>query len=91
MSLRTRSEALFQACRACDYDRAQALRLSFLPLENLRDQWGPARVLHAAVEIAGIANTGPIPPYQSALPVEHHEALREALQAFENYAAKVAG
>jgi hypothetical protein len=38
-----------------------------MPLEDLRDQWGPARVLHAAVDLAGIARTGPIPPFVSAL------------------------
>jgi dihydrodipicolinate synthase/N-acetylneuraminate lyase len=29
--------------------------------------WGPARVLHHATELAGIAPTGPIPPYVSGL------------------------
>jgi dihydrodipicolinate synthase/N-acetylneuraminate lyase len=85
------SEALYQACRAGDFARAEALRERFLPLENLRDQWGPARVLHAAVELAGIAGTGPIPPYQSALPAARHEALREALQAFQDQSAGFAG
>ena len=35
--------------------------------EDLRDAWGPARVLHHATELAGIAPTGPIPPFVSAL------------------------
>jgi hypothetical protein len=47
--------------------------------------------LHAAVEVAGIAGTGPIPPYQSALPAARHEALREALQAFQDQSAGFAG
>ena len=85
------TESLFQSCRAGEYDAAEALREKFLPLENLRDQWGPARVLHTAVELAGIAKTGPIPPYQSALPAERHEVLRESLQALEDHAVKVAG
>jgi hypothetical protein len=38
-----------------------------MPLEDLRDAWGPARVLHHATELAGIATTGPIPPYVSGL------------------------
>ena len=38
-----------------------------MPLEDLRDAWGPARVLHHATELAGIAPTGPIPPFVSAL------------------------
>ena len=38
-----------------------------MPLEDLRDAWGPARVLHHATELAGIAPTGPIPPFVSPL------------------------
>jgi len=76
------SQALFEACRAGDYARADVLRASFLPLEDVRDRWGPARVLHAALEVAGIAETGPIPPYVSALETGRREALREAIAAF---------
>lgn len=61
------SEALFEACVAQDWPRAAELREAFLPLEDQRDAWGPARVLHAAIEAAGVAGTGPIPPYVSAL------------------------
>ncbi|HYI93188.1 MAG TPA: hypothetical protein VEX68_06570, partial [Bryobacteraceae bacterium] len=43
------------------------VRERFLPLEDLRDAWGPARVLHAATELAEIAKTGPIPPFVSGL------------------------
>ena len=85
------SQALFQACRAGDYANAEKIRARFLPLEDRRDEWGPARVLHAAVELAGIAGTGPIPPYQSPLPAARHDALREALGAFEDRAVKVGG
>jgi dihydrodipicolinate synthase/N-acetylneuraminate lyase len=85
------SQAVFHACRAGDYDAAESIRELFLPLEDQRDEWGPARVLHAAVELAGIAETGPIPPYQSALPARRHQALRDALRAFEDQAVKVAG
>jgi dihydrodipicolinate synthase/N-acetylneuraminate lyase len=51
-----------------DWARAEQLRAAFLPLEDQRDAWGPARVLHAAVELAAIARTGPIPPFVSSLP-----------------------
>lgn len=67
--------ALLGACQASDYDEAERLRALFLPLEDLRDAWGPARVLHHAVELAGIAATGPIPPYVSALPEIQRERL----------------
>ena len=59
------SQALYQACRVGDYRRAEEIRGRLLPLENLRDQWGPARVLHAAVELRGNRHHRP----DSALPV----------------------
>ena len=58
---------LFAACRGGDWSRAAKLRAAFMPLEDLRDAWGPARVLHHATALAGIAPTGPIPPYVSPL------------------------
>jgi dihydrodipicolinate synthase/N-acetylneuraminate lyase len=58
---------LFAACEARDWTKAEELRALFMPLEDLRDEWGPARVLHHATELAGIAPTGPIPPFVSAL------------------------
>ena len=51
--------ALFAACQAQDWAHAEAIRSQFMPLEDLRDEWGPARVLHHATELAGIAPTGP--------------------------------
>jgi dihydrodipicolinate synthase/N-acetylneuraminate lyase len=59
--------AFFDACRRGDWTRAESLRAEFMPLEDLRDAWGPARVLHHATQSAGIAETGPIPPYVSPL------------------------
>jgi len=61
------SRALFEMNTARDWVGAENVRQQFLPLEDLRDTWGPARVLHAAVELAGIARTGAIPPYVSEL------------------------
>ena len=57
----------FDAARAGEWSSAGTLRALFMPLEDLRDAWGPARVLHAATELAGIAPTGPIPPYVTPL------------------------
>jgi 4-hydroxy-tetrahydrodipicolinate synthase len=59
--------SLFDACVRADWARAEELRARFMPLEHLRDAWGPAPVLHHATELAGIAPTGPIPPYVSML------------------------
>lgn len=59
------SQLLFEACAEGDFKRAESLRSAFIPLEDLRDKWGPAQVLHAAIELAGIARTGPVPPFLS--------------------------
>ena len=58
---------IFSACRAKDWSAAEERRARFMPLEDLRDEWGPARVLHHATELAGIAPTGPIPPFVAPL------------------------
>jgi len=71
-----RSRALFEAAASHDWARAQSARDGFMPLEDLRDRWGPARVLHHATELAGVAPTGPIPPYVSALDAEQIDAVR---------------
>jgi dihydrodipicolinate synthase/N-acetylneuraminate lyase len=63
-----------------DYAEAEAIREKFLPLEDLRDMWGPARVLHHATELAGIAQTGSIRPYVSALSAEQIDALAPVVQ-----------
>jgi dihydrodipicolinate synthase/N-acetylneuraminate lyase len=62
-----RCQEFFAAAAAGDWARAEALRALFMPLEDLRDEWGPARVLHDATEAAGIATAGPIPPFVSPL------------------------
>ena len=68
--------ALFTACQQKDWTGAEALRSKFLPFEDLRDSWGPARVLHHGTELAGIASTGPIPPFVS--PLDHAQLERLA-------------
>lgn len=67
--------ALLSACDDGNWTAAEALRTEFLPLEDLRDAWGPARVLHHATELAGIASSGPIPPYVSPLSSAQIEQL----------------
>lgn len=88
------SQALFEACVAEGYARAEPLRERFLPLEDQRDAWGPARVLHAALDLAGVARTGPIPPYVSPLPDGRRSELAptaRALHAAETAHRSVAG
>jgi dihydrodipicolinate synthase/N-acetylneuraminate lyase len=70
------SRALLNACAAQDYDQAETIRSKFLALEDLRDEFGPPRVLHHAVALARIAETGPIPPFVSELPAAQLDRLR---------------
>ena len=72
---------LLAASQSGDWARAEEIRGAFLPLEDLRDAWGPARVLHHAIELAGIARTGPIPPFVSALDASKIEKLGPIAQA----------
>lgn len=69
------TRSLFETCSKGDFDQAERWRSQFIPLEDLRDRWGPAKVLHSAVELAGIARTGPVPPYLSLLSAEQLEVL----------------
>jgi dihydrodipicolinate synthase/N-acetylneuraminate lyase len=78
----TLSDAVFSACRATDYAEADRIRSCFLDLEDLRDAWGPARVLHHALDLAGIARTGPIPPFVSELSAEQRVRLAPVVQEF---------
>ena len=69
------SQHLFNACVSGNWGDAEELRAGFIPLEDLRDAWGPARVLHRALELADIAHTGAPPPYVSALSAEKSAEL----------------
>lgn len=83
-------QALFDAAGAGDWTRAAECRDDFMPLEDLRDLWGPARVLHHATELAGIASTGPIPPYVSALDEAQRQQLAPVANALLDRDAAVA-
>jgi dihydrodipicolinate synthase/N-acetylneuraminate lyase len=61
------STDILGALKAGDRPRASRLRELFLPLEDLRDAHSPLRVLHEAVRLAGIADTGPMLPMLSSL------------------------
>lgn len=62
-----KSQELFECLERGDWDRAAAVRELFLPHEDLRDAWGPARVLHGSIDLAEIAKSGAIPPFVSGL------------------------
>lgn len=61
------SQRIFELCSAGDFEAAEELRLEFLEVEDLRDEHGPARVLHSALSLAGVANTGPVSPFLSTV------------------------
>ena len=69
------SNNLFKACVNEEYDTAESIREHFIPLEDLRDAWSPAKVLHYATMLAGIADTGAVPPFLSALTDEQLEQI----------------
>lgn len=69
------SNRILEACHAKDYRAAEDLRQQFIAHEDLRDGWGPARVLHAASQLAEVCATGPIPPFISALSEEQLSKL----------------
>jgi dihydrodipicolinate synthase/N-acetylneuraminate lyase len=69
------SNQIHAACVTGDFDGADQMREHFLPLEDLRDAWNPAKVLHQATDLAGVAATGPIPPFLSMLSPAQVEQL----------------
>ncbi len=62
-----RSMKMLEALKAGEMNEAEALRRGFTALEDLRNGHGPIPVLHHAVALAGIADTGPHLPLLSAL------------------------
>jgi dihydrodipicolinate synthase/N-acetylneuraminate lyase len=75
------TQQLFDACARGDWDGAEAIRAHFIPREGLRDAWGPARVLHSATALAGVAATGLVPPFISPLNAEQEEMLEPVARA----------
>lgn len=75
------SQSLFEACARGDFQEADELRAYFLPHEDLRDRWNPAKVLHTSTELAGIAKTGPVAPYMSALSDAEQAQLKPVARA----------
>ncbi len=56
------SMKMLQALKSGNLEAAESIRQTFKPLEDLRNNINPIRVLHSAVAEAGIAETGPILP-----------------------------
>lgn len=72
------SALMLSAIRAKDWNRAEQIRRIFRPLEDLRNQINPIRVLHEAVRLAGIAETGPLLPLLTNVGDSDHPRIADA-------------
>jgi dihydrodipicolinate synthase/N-acetylneuraminate lyase len=72
------SMQMLRALRREEYEAAEVICAIFQPLEDLRNAIHPIRVLHEAVELAGIAETGPHLPLLSALNDDERTKIRLA-------------
>lgn len=75
------SQQLLAAARRGDWAEAERIRRVFEPLENLRNEISPIRVLHEAVAGAGIAATGPLLPMLSVVEERYRPAIAAAARA----------
>ena len=73
-----RSMAMLRAIKSGDFETAEQIQATFKPLEDLRNSINPIRVLHTAVALADIANTGPIIPLMSELDDSDKPAIQAA-------------
>jgi dihydrodipicolinate synthase/N-acetylneuraminate lyase len=74
------TQQMFELLKAGKSDIAAALRERFLPLEDIRDSLGPARVLHSATTVSGICDCGPVPPFVSELSQNQSAPLASAIE-----------
>lgn len=72
------SAQMLTACQAGQWDEADRIRRLFEPLENLRNEINPVRVLHAAVTLSGLADMGEITPLLSGLTAEQSARVQTA-------------
>lgn len=73
-----KSAEMLRLIQAENYDAAENIREQFEPLEDLRNGINPIRVLHRAVELAEIANTGPMYPLLGELTPDQISAVAKA-------------
>lgn len=78
------SAELLRAVQKGDLVRAREIQAIFSPLEDLRNGINPVRVLHEAVKLAGIAETGPPLPLLSGITEAESEKVRAAALALLN-------
>ena len=76
-----RSMDMLAAIKRSDFEAAERIRQQFCGLEDLRNNIQPIRVLHRAVELADIANTGPMMPMLGELDATHTSQIASAAMA----------
>ena len=74
------SQQMLVALNQDDTKTAESIRQTFQPLEDLRNTINPIRVLHEAVALAGIAETGPQMPLLSGVDDAARDQIREAAE-----------
>ena len=79
-----RSMEMMRAIQDGKFELAESIREWFRPLEDLRNEISPIRVLHHAVAAAGIAATGPLMPMLSELPTDQVEKISAAIETMRN-------
>lgn len=84
------SNRLLRVIQETDGSNGEAIRAQILPFESIRDKYSPIRVLHEAVRLAGIAETGPLAPFLSSLTdPKIIEEIREAVTALRSLDASI--
>ena len=83
-----RSMAILRALQAGDKTTAESLLEALLPLEALRDAHGPIPVIHAAVALAGVADTGAMLPMLSNVDPALEPAIAAAAAALRDAEAE---
>ena len=73
-----RSQEMLHAMQHGDFAKAEAIRERFNSLESLRNAHGPIPVLHRAVALAGIADTGPHLPLLAKLDPQLESPIQAA-------------
>jgi dihydrodipicolinate synthase/N-acetylneuraminate lyase len=72
------SMRILAALKARDIAGAEGMLDPIRPLEGLREKLSPIRVIHEAVRLAGVADTGPIYPMLTNVDAQHHAAIEAA-------------
>ncbi|MEP3481755.1 MAG: dihydrodipicolinate synthase family protein [Fuerstiella sp.] len=78
------SQQMLNAIHDNDYNLAEKIRKIFVPLEDLRNEVNPIRVLHEAVSLSGIADVGPHVPLLSGLTNSKADEVKAAATALLN-------